>query len=84
MLDRTEAESLLYRVASAALGYYPDKPAREPGYVIEEDIDWCLKPLSRLPRRYHDTLRTRIREVVEDPTAHRYEFTRDVMALVSR
>jgi len=83
MLDRSEAESLLYRVASAALSYYPDKPTLEPGYTIDEDIDWCLRPLSHLPAHHLQTLRARIADIITDPTAQRQAFVRDVNALIT-
>ncbi len=83
MLDRAEAESLLYRVASASLDYYPDKPTDEPGYTIDEDIDWCLRPLSHLPDRYLQSLHARIAEVIADPTSRRRDFVREVRALIS-
>ena len=80
MLDRTEAEALVYKIAVAALSYYPGKTEEEPGYTIDEDIDWCLGG-------FHgpsgEGMRDRIRELIIDPTSHRSDFVRDVMGLVA-
>ncbi|WES66027.1 hypothetical protein P0L94_08110 [Microbacter sp. GSS18] len=83
MLDRNTAENVLNRAAIAALGYHPDKSADQPGYTIDEDIDWVLEPLRGLPDAYRQSMRQRIREVITDPTGHRHAFTRDITALIT-
>ncbi|MGC5173341.1 hypothetical protein ACLQ2Q_22085 [Microbacterium sp. DT81.1] len=83
MLDRATAESVIYRVAVASLGYYPDKPSEEPGYTIEEDLDWCVMPLAHLDGPYLQGIRMSVLEVITDPTSHRREFTRDLLKLVN-
>jgi hypothetical protein len=74
MIDRADAEATEYRVAVSAFTYYPDKPAAEPGYSIDEDIDWCVAPLRSLPPERVQALRVRIREMITDPTADRQSF----------
>jgi hypothetical protein len=81
MIDRSVVEALLYRVAYAALDHYPAKPVDEPGYTIDEDLDWCLQALD-LPGKELDGLRERIRAVITDPTGHRQQFVRDLNALI--
>ena len=53
MIDRSDCEATLYRIAICAFTYYPDKEADEPGYSVDEDVDWCLAPLAaaQWPRR---------------------------------
>lgn len=74
MIDRAEAEATLYRVAVSAFTYYPDKADLEPGYRVEEDVDWCSAPLRSLPPEQLDPLRATIRELITTPTADRRAF----------
>src|SRR4051812_42918466 len=74
MIDRADAEATLYRVAISAFTYYPDKPAAEPGYGVEEDIDWCTAPLRSLPPEQLHALRESVRELIIDPMADRRAF----------
>ncbi|MGC5224206.1 hypothetical protein ACPW96_16685 [Micromonospora sp. DT81.3] len=83
MLERDVAESVLFRLAVASLGYYPEKPIEEPGYTLDEDLDWCIEPLTDLPAGYQRTLQEAMREVIIDPTTHRRAFTRDLLRLVA-
>lgn len=83
MLKRDVAESVLFRLAVASLGYYPEKAIEEPGYTLEEDLDWCIEPLSDIPVGYQQSLQERMREVIIDPTTHRRPFTRDLLRLVT-
>ncbi len=74
MIDRAEAEATLYRVAVSAFTYYPDKADFEPGYRVDEDVDWCSAPLLSLPPEHLDPLRATIRELITNPTADRRAF----------
>lgn len=74
MIDRAETEATLYRVAVSAFTYYPDKPTEEPGYQVDEDVDWCSAPLRSLPSEQFEILRAMIRELIVDPTADRRAF----------
>lgn len=76
MLDRPQVDAAVFRVAVAAFTYYPDKHLREPGYRLEEDIAWCLRPLRYLPDADQDALREEITRLVTDPTADRQAFIR--------
>lgn len=76
MLDRSQIDATIFRVAVAAFTYYPDKPAREPGYSLDEDLDWCMRPLRHLPDAHHRELREQISALVEDPAADRQAFIR--------
>lgn len=82
MIDRADAEAVLYRAAIAALGYWPTKHLDEPGYTIDEDIDWCLGPIGALDGLTLQRVRARVRAVIADPTAAREEFRRALAELV--
>ena len=74
MIDRAETEATLYRVAVSAFTYYRDKPDLEPGYQVDEDVDWCSEPLRSLPPEQLDPLRVMIRELITNPAADRRAF----------
>lgn len=76
MLDRSQIDATIFRVAVAAFTYYPDKPAREPGYTLDEDLDWCMRPLRHLPDAHRRELREHISSLVTDPTNDRQAFIR--------
>ena len=80
MLDRTKTEAVINRVAVAAFTYYPTKQVDEPGYVIDEDLDWCVAPLWALPGAERDAIREEVRKLIEDPTRDRQAFIRDLTA----
>lgn len=74
MIDRAEAEATLYRVAVCAFTYYPGKETDEPGYRVDEDVDWCAAPLLGLPGPQFDEVRDQIRLLITDPLADRQAF----------
>ncbi len=76
MLDRSQIDATVFRVAVAAFTYYPEKAAREPGYTLEEDLDWCMRPLRHLPDAQRRELRAQIAALVTDPAADRQAFIR--------
>lgn len=81
MLDRSQVDAAVYRVAVAAFTYYPDRPEAEPGYTLDEDLDWCLRPLQRLPHAELEALRERIRALITDTGADRQGFIRHLKSL---
>lgn len=74
MIDRSDTEATLYRVAISTFTYYPTKQVDEPGYSLDEDLDWCLTPLSALPAETISALRSATERVITDPTADRRSF----------
>jgi len=74
MLDRTDREAALYRVALCAFPYYPDRAEVDPGYTVDEDIEWCLAPLGARIIVDGVGLRAAIREVITDRGADRQAF----------
>lgn len=76
MLDRSQIDATVFRVAVAAFTYYPDKSTREPGYTLDEDLDWCMRPLRHLPDIHRRELREQISSLVIDPASDRQAFIR--------
>ena len=67
MIDRADTEASLARVAFAAFLYHPTKHLDEPGWTVDEDIDWALTPLRDLDPTARAVWRERIREVMTSP-----------------
>ena len=44
-LNRSDVEAALARIAVATFTYYPEKATEEPGYLVDEDVDWAMGPL---------------------------------------
>lgn len=81
MIDRADTEATLYRVAIAAFTYHPGKEHDEPGYTVNEDIAWCLQPLTALPAETLHELRETVRTLITTPAADRQAFIRYLAAL---
>lgn len=82
MLDRSQIDATVFRVAVAAFTYYPDKSNREPGYTLDEDLDWCMRPLRQLPDLHREELRQHISDLVTDPGADRQAFIRRLQGYI--
>jgi hypothetical protein len=82
MLERTQADAAIYRVAIAAFTYYPERPEHEAGYTVDEDLDWCIRPLRHLPAGLRRDLRAQMHKLITDPSADRQAFIRELKALV--
>lgn len=78
MIDRAHVDDVIYRVAVSSFLYYPTKSIDEPGYTIDEDLDWCL---ALLPVARREEFRDRIRTLISDPDADRRSFVRDIRRL---
>lgn len=83
MLDRTQVDATIYRVAIASFTHYPDKHIKEPGYTIDEDLDWCMRPLRHLPPEQRGDLRAQILQLITEPTADRQAFIGHLHSLSS-
>jgi hypothetical protein len=80
-IDRADAEATLYRVAICAFTYHPGKQAQDPGYTIDDDVNWCLAPIAGLPAARLVALSETIRIMITEPTANRREFIAMLAAL---
>lgn len=74
MIERHRTEEALYRVAVSAFTYYPGKDAKEPGYMVDEDISWCIAPLLPLPPQQVEQMRETLRELITNPQSDRQAF----------
>lgn len=81
MLDRTQIDATIYRVAIASFTHYPDKHIKEPGYTVDEDLGWCMRPLRHMPREEQDELRAQILQLITEPTADRQAFINHLKSL---
>jgi hypothetical protein len=81
MIDRSDAEAVIARVAIAAFTYYPDRATAEPGYTLGEDVAWCVKPLGALDDDERDAWRLRVARLITDPAGDKQSFIRDITAL---
>lgn len=84
VLDRSEVETAFARVAVAAFTYYPEKSVDEPGYVIEEDVDWAMEPLRSMDADERAHWRERVSAVISDVASDRQAFIADFMALAEK
>lgn len=74
MIDRADVEELIFRVAECAFRYHPARSTTEPGYTVEEDVAWCVKPLSGKEGVDAAALARTIQLLITDPTADRRAF----------
>lgn len=81
MLDRSDVEAALARIAVAAFTYYPEKTIEEPGYVVDEDVEWAMGPLRAVDAVAREQWEQRISAVISDPSADRRAFIADLMEL---
>lgn len=83
VIDRSDLERALARVAVAAFTYYPGKELEEPGYVVDEDVQWAMEPMGVLANEQQAEWRDRFTAVIADPTVDRRKFLSDLMALAN-
>ena len=81
MFDRSDAEAVIFRVALVAFTYYPDKHLDEPGYTIDEDLEWCAESMTALPIESQQQLLDEIRMLVLEPTRDRQAFIEQILSL---
>jgi hypothetical protein len=79
-IPQEQFDDLLGRTALAALFYYPEV-ALEDGYNLQNDIAYCLEPVSVLREDDLERLRIAVERVITNPTAHRSELLALVIEL---
>lgn len=84
MIEERDTEAVIYRSAVVAFQYYPDRETAEPGYTIDEDLDWIIAPLRQLPQAQRDAIRAQALGLILDPTADRQPFIHDIKALTRK
>ncbi|MDY0907859.1 hypothetical protein [Microbacterium sp. CFBP9034] len=79
LIDRSQTEAVLYRVAICALTWHPRKADADPGYRVEDDQRWCLAPLEGadpgLP------IRVLVAATIHDPSRYRAQLVQALSAL---
>ena len=83
MLDRSEIEATIMRVAYASFTYYPGKARDIRGWRLDEDVAWCMAPLVNLSPGLRAGLQDRIRLLIIDPEQDKQLFIRDLKTLES-
>ncbi|WP_100812204.1 MULTISPECIES: hypothetical protein [unclassified Microbacterium] len=81
MIDREKVDDALQRIALAAFIYYPEVRLDEPAYQVDQDVEWCMYPLTDLSTDARATLRELIPLAIVDPSAHRQEAFAALIAL---
>jgi hypothetical protein len=81
MTDRVHTEEVLYRAAVAAMTFYDGRSDDEPGYTVDEDLDWCMQPLAHLENPGRSVLRGIIAATIADPTNARQALVRQLAML---
>ncbi|WP_127817856.1 hypothetical protein [Microbacterium sp. CPCC 204701] len=79
LIDRSQTEAVLYRVAICALTWHPGKTDADPGYRVEDDHRWCLAPLDGVDPGL--PVRVLVAATILDPSRHRAELVRSLSAL---
>ena len=82
MPTQDDIDDMLQRVAMAALAYYPEVTTDEPGYLLEEDVSWCLEPLPNLSSADLTDLALIVGQAITDPTQHRQALFGAVLELL--
>lgn len=74
-------DDLLSRAALAALFYYPEIVVDDDAYSLQNDIAYCLEPISAIPDEDIERLRVAVGRMIANPTAHRSELLALVIEL---
>lgn len=74
-------DDLLSRTALAALFYYPEIAIDDTDYNIQNDVEYCMEPVSAIWDRDAERLRNAVGRVITNPTVHRSELLALVIEL---
>ncbi len=80
MTTPPDPDAILFRTAIAAFTYHPSRHLDEPGYDLDDEIDWCLEPAGNETGDDHRELREQLRELITNPNADRRAFIRKLRA----
>ncbi|MBG0717238.1 hypothetical protein G3N18_03940 [Microbacterium sp. 2C] len=78
MVDRADVEAVIYRAAFVAVRF--GAPASDE--QSQQDIAWCLEPLTTLGRTQRAELGALVLDLATDPTSSRETFVGMLMELV--
>lgn len=80
-IPQEQFDDLLSRTALAALFYYPELAVDDADYNLQNDIEYCLEPVSAIADQDAERLRAAVGRVITNPTAHRSELLALVIEL---
>jgi hypothetical protein len=80
-ITQEQFDDLLSRTALAALFYYPEIAVDDPDYNLQNDIEYCMEPVSAIADDEVKRLRVAVGRVITNPTAHRSELLALVIEL---
>lgn len=80
-LPQEQFDELLQRTALASLFYYPEIAVDDDDYNLQNDIEYCLEPVTALDSEDLDELRAAVGRVITNPSAHRTELIELVIEL---
>lgn len=78
MVDRADVEAVIYRAAFVAVRF--GAPASDE--QAQQDIAWCLEPLTTLGRTQRLELGALVLDLATDPTRNRESFVATLMELI--
>ncbi|TFD44807.1 hypothetical protein E3T55_19790 [Cryobacterium frigoriphilum] len=70
-IPQDQLDDLLSRTALAALFYYPEITVDDDDYNLQNDITYCLEPVTPIAAEDAERLRVAVGHVITNPTAHR-------------
>ncbi|GEB96122.1 hypothetical protein [Microbacterium lacticum] len=78
MVDRADVEAVIYRAAFVAVRFgVPASTAQ-----ADQDVAWCLEPLTMLSRTERAELGVLVRDLAADPTNNRETFIAKLMEMI--
>ncbi|MCU1442343.1 MAG: hypothetical protein JWQ59_493 [Cryobacterium sp.] len=80
-IPQEQFDDLLSRTALAALFYYPEIAVDDADYNVQNDVAYCMEPVSAIANEDAERLRVAVGRVITNPTAHRSELLALVIEL---
>lgn len=80
-IPQEQFDDLLSRTALAALFYYPEIAVDDVDYNLQNDIAYCMEPVSGIGDEDAERLRVAVGRVITNPTSHRSELLALVIEL---
>ena len=80
-IPQEQFDELLSRAALAALFYYPEIVVDDDDYNLQNDIAYCVEPVSGIADEEAERLRIAVGHMITNPTAHRSELLALVIEL---
>ena len=80
-LSQDQFDDLVQRTALASLFYYPEIAVDDSDYDLQNDIDYCLEPVTALSEEDLERLRIAVGRVITNPSLHRAELIELVIEL---